>query len=103
MHAAMRDPDIDADENTVLVLRNAGPVGAPGMPEWGNLPIPQKLLKKGVRDMVRLSDARMSGTHYGVLRAPRLAGSRDRRTLGARAGPAIRSSSMSRRASFTST
>ena len=65
MHAAMRDPDIDADENTVLVLRNAGPVGAPGMPEWGNLPIPQKLLRKGVRDMVRLSDARMSGTHYG--------------------------------------
>jgi len=47
------------------VLRNAGPVGAPGMPEWGNLPIPKKLLQQGVRDMVRLSDARMSGTHYG--------------------------------------
>jgi dihydroxy-acid dehydratase len=66
MHAAMRDPNIDADESTILVLRNAGPVGAPGMPEWGNLPIPQKLLKQGVRDMVRLSDARMSGTHYGA-------------------------------------
>src|SRR6185437_13203790 len=65
MYAAMKDPDLDADEDTVLVLRNSGPVGAPGMPEWGNLPIPQKLLKKGVRDMVRISDARMSGTHYG--------------------------------------
>jgi dihydroxy-acid dehydratase len=49
----------------VLVLRNAGPVGAPGMPEWGGLPIPKKLLERGVRDMVRISDARMSGTHYG--------------------------------------
>ena len=49
----------------MLVLRNAGPVGAPGMPEWGNLPIPKKLLALGVRDMLRLSDARMSGTHYG--------------------------------------
>ncbi len=65
MLAAMADPELDVDENTVLVLRNAGPVGAPGMPEWGNLPIPTKLLKRGVRDMVRLSDARMSGTHYG--------------------------------------
>jgi dihydroxy-acid dehydratase len=59
------DPQLDCDENTVLVLRNAGPVGAPGMPEWGGLPIPKKLLAQGVRDMVRLSDARMSGTHYG--------------------------------------
>jgi dihydroxy-acid dehydratase len=66
MHVAMRDPDIAADEDTVLVLRNAGPVGAPGMPEWGNLPIPQKLLKQGIRDMVRISDARMSGTHFGA-------------------------------------
>lgn len=59
------DPGLDCDEDTVLVLRNAGPVGAPGMPEWGGLPIPKKLLEKGVRDMVRISDARMSGTHYG--------------------------------------
>ncbi len=66
MLAAIADPDLDCDENTVLVLRNAGPVGAPGMPEWGNLPIPKKLLKAGVRDMLRLSDARMSGTHYGT-------------------------------------
>jgi dihydroxy-acid dehydratase len=64
--AAMADPALDVDANTVLVLRNAGPVGAPGMPEWGNLPIPKKLLQQGVRDMVRLSDARMSGTHYGT-------------------------------------
>jgi dihydroxy-acid dehydratase len=63
--AAMADPDLDVDEHTVLVLRNAGPVGAPGMPEWGNLPIPKKLLQRGVRDMLRISDARMSGTHYG--------------------------------------
>jgi dihydroxy-acid dehydratase len=66
MQAAMVDPALDVDENTVLVLRNAGPVGAPGMPEWGNLPLPKKLLQRGVRDMVRLSDARMSGTHYGT-------------------------------------
>ncbi len=66
MLTAMADPLLDCDENTVLVLRNAGPVGAPGMPEWGNLPIPKKLLQAGVRDMLRLSDARMSGTHYGT-------------------------------------
>ena len=66
MNAACADPALDCDENTVLVLRNAGPVGAPGMPEWGNLPIPKKLLALGVRDMVRISDARMSGTHYGT-------------------------------------
>jgi dihydroxy-acid dehydratase len=66
MLAAMADPDLDVDENTVLVLRHAGPVGAPGMPEWGNLPLPKKLLQRGVRDMLRISDARMSGTHYGT-------------------------------------
>ena len=65
MQAAMLDPDLEVDADTVLVLRNAGPVGAPGMPEWGGLPIPKKLLQQGVRDMLRLSDARMSGTHYG--------------------------------------
>jgi dihydroxy-acid dehydratase len=66
MNARIDDPALDVDENSVLVLRNAGPKGAPGMPEWGNLPIPQKLLKAGVRDMVRVSDARMSGTNYGA-------------------------------------
>ncbi|AHG62275.1 L-arabinonate dehydratase [Advenella mimigardefordensis] len=66
MLAAINDPDLDVTEDTVLVLRNGGPVGGPGMPEWGNLPIPKKLLKQGVRDIVRLSDARMSGTHYGT-------------------------------------
>ena len=50
----------------MLVLQDAGPVGAPGMPEWGMLPIPKKLLKEGVRDMVRISDGRMSGTSYGT-------------------------------------
>ena len=65
MQAAIADPTLDCDENTVLILRNAGPVGAPGMPEWGGLPIPKRLLQAGVRDMVRISDARMSGTHYG--------------------------------------
>jgi dihydroxyacid dehydratase/phosphogluconate dehydratase len=54
------------DEDSVLVLKSAGPQGAPGMPEWGQLPIPKKLLEKGVRDMVRISDARMSGTSYGA-------------------------------------
>jgi dihydroxy-acid dehydratase len=63
--ARIDDPALQVDENTVLVLRNAGPVGAPGMPEWGNLPIPRKLLVRGVRDMVRICDGRMSGTHYG--------------------------------------
>lgn len=66
MNARVDDPALDVDANSVLVLRNAGPKGAPGMPEWGNLPIPQKLLKAGVRDMVRISDARMSGTNYGT-------------------------------------
>lgn len=60
------DPDLDVTADSVLVLRNAGPKGAPGMPEWGALPIPKKLLAQGVRDMVRISDARMSGTHYGT-------------------------------------
>ena len=54
-------------ERDVLVLQNAGVIGAPGMPEDGNLPIPKKLLQRGVRDMVRLSDARMSGTAYGTI------------------------------------
>jgi dihydroxy-acid dehydratase len=66
MNARIDDPALNVDANSVLVLRNAGPKGAPGMPEWGNLPIPQKLLKAGIRDMVRISDARMSGTSYGA-------------------------------------
>jgi dihydroxy-acid dehydratase len=64
--ARMDDEALVVDEDSVLVLQNAGPIGAPGMPEWGMLPIPRKLLKKGVRDMVRISDARMSGTAYGA-------------------------------------
>jgi dihydroxy-acid dehydratase len=58
--------DYNEDATSVLVLRNAGPLGGPGMPEWSMLPIPKKLLKQGVRDMVRISDARMSGTSYGA-------------------------------------
>jgi dihydroxy-acid dehydratase len=66
MNARIDDPALNVDADSVLVLRNAGPKGAPGMPEWGQLPIPQKLLAAGMRDMVRISDARMSGTHYGT-------------------------------------
>ena len=66
MAARIDDPALDVDTDSVLVLRNAGPLGGPGMPEWGMLPIPKKLLKQGVRDMVRISDARMSGTSYGT-------------------------------------
>jgi dihydroxy-acid dehydratase len=61
------DPDLDVDADSVLVLQNGGPRGAPGMPEWGQLPIPTKLLERGVTDMVRISDARMSGTSYGTV------------------------------------
>src|SRR5690606_18479779 len=60
------DPDLAVTADSVLVLQNAGPLGGPGMPEWGMLPIPRKLLQQGVRDMVRISDARMSGTSYGT-------------------------------------
>jgi dihydroxy-acid dehydratase len=66
MRAALDDEELDVTPQHVLILRNAGPQGGPGMPEWGMLPLPTKLLKQGVRDMVRLSDARMSGTSYGA-------------------------------------
>jgi dihydroxy-acid dehydratase len=66
LEARVHREDLDVDENSILVLRNAGPLGGPGMPEWGMLPIPKKLLQRGVRDMVRISDARMSGTSYGT-------------------------------------
>lgn len=63
----VEDPDLDVDESCTLVLRNAGPIGGPGMPEWGMIPLPTKLLKRGVKDMVRVSDARMSGTSFGTV------------------------------------
>ncbi|WP_208245502.1 L-arabinonate dehydratase (plasmid) [Rhizobium sp. T1470] len=66
MKAAIDDDDLDVSADHVLVLRNAGPKGGPGMPEWGMLPIPKKILKQGYRDMLRISDARMSGTSYGA-------------------------------------
>ncbi len=67
MRARLDDPDLDVSEDSVLVLRGCGPRGYPGMPEVGNMPIPAKLLARGVRDMVRVSDARMSGTAYGTV------------------------------------
>jgi len=66
MKAALDDEDLDVSADHILILRNAGPQGGPGMPEWGMLPIPKKLVKQGVRDMLRMSDARMSGTSYGA-------------------------------------
>lgn len=66
MKAAIDDENLDVTPDHVLVLRNAGPLGGPGFPEWGMLPIPKALIKKGHRDMVRISDARMSGTSYGA-------------------------------------
>ncbi len=66
MSARIDDPELDVDASSVIVLQNSGPLGGPGMPEWGQLPIPKKLLDVGVRDMLRISDARMSGTSYGA-------------------------------------
>ena len=67
LHHRLDDPDLDVDENSVMVLRGCGPKGYPGMPEVGNMPLPAKLLARGVRDVVRISDARMSGTAYGTV------------------------------------
>ncbi|ACZ42864.1 Dihydroxy-acid dehydratase [Thermobaculum terrenum ATCC BAA-798] len=61
------DPDLPVTPSSVLVLRNAGPVGGPGMPEWGAIPIPRKMLSRGIKDMLRISDARMSGTSSGTI------------------------------------
>ncbi len=66
MKAAVNDEDLDVTADHIMIFRGAGPIGAPGMPEWGMLPIPTKLVKQGVRDMLRISDARMSGTSYGA-------------------------------------
>jgi dihydroxy-acid dehydratase len=67
LHARIDDPELDVDENCMMVLKNCGPVGYPGMAEVGNMPLPRKVLEKGVTDMVRISDARMSGTAYGTV------------------------------------
>ena len=67
LRARIDDPELPVTADSILVLQNAGPVGAPGMPEVGFMPIPAKLLREGVRDMVRISDARMSGTSYGTV------------------------------------
>jgi L-arabonate dehydrase len=67
LHRRIDDPSLPIDETSVLVLKQVGPKGAPGMPEWGAAPIPTRLLRQGVKDMVRISDARMSGTSYGTV------------------------------------
>ena len=67
MQARVNDPDLEIEAGDIMVLKNAGPVGAPGMPEAGLIPIPEKLLRQGVRDMVRISDCRMSGTASGTI------------------------------------
>jgi L-arabonate dehydrase len=66
-HARVDDPNLDIDESSIMVLKNVGPVGYPGMPEVGNMAIPKKLLEKGITDMVRISDGRMSGTGFGTV------------------------------------
>ena len=66
-HARIDDEDLDVDETCVLVLKNCGPKGYPGMAEVGNMPLPPKVLRRGITDMVRISDARMSGTAYGTV------------------------------------
>lgn len=65
-HARIDDPELDIDENSIMVLKYVGPVGYPGMPEVGNMALPKKILEKGIKDMVRISDGRMSGTAYGT-------------------------------------
>jgi L-arabonate dehydrase len=65
-HATVDNEDLDIDETCVMVLKNCGPKGYPGMAEVGNMPLPQKILRRGITDMVRVSDARMSGTAYGT-------------------------------------
>jgi L-arabonate dehydrase len=67
MLARVNRDDLSVDENSVLVMKNGGPKGAPGFPEWGHIPMPAKLLKRGVKDIVRISDARMSGTSFGTV------------------------------------
>jgi L-arabonate dehydrase len=67
LHRRIDDPSLPVDETSVLVVKHVGPKGAPGMPEWGAAPIPAKLLRQGVKDLVRISDARMSGTSYGTV------------------------------------
>ena len=67
LKARIDSPDLDIDENCIMVLKGCGPKGYPGMAEVGNMPLPPKILKKGITDMVRISDARMSGTAYGTV------------------------------------
>src|SRR5436190_1777941 len=99
LHRRIDAPDLPVDERSVLVLKRVGPKGAPGMPEWGAAPIPEKLLRAGVKDMVRISDARMSGTSYGAAHAPR----RDRLTTPAATASSSSTTSCKRTRAWTST
>ena len=87
-HARIDDDALDIDEHCVMVLKNCGPNGYPGMAEVGNMPLPPKLLRKGITDMVRISDARMSGTAYGTVVLHVVARGRCRRPAGAGAATA---------------
>ena len=67
MYDEIDSPDLPVDENTILVMKSCGPKGAPGFPEWGQIPMPRVVLERGINDMVRISDARMSGTSFGTV------------------------------------
>jgi dihydroxy-acid dehydratase len=67
MHVRINHPDLPVDADSILVLKNAGPLGGPGFPEWGQIPLPEKLIRAGITDVVRISDARMSGTSFGTV------------------------------------
>ena len=101
LSARIDDPDLDVTPESVLVLQNTGPKGAPGMPEAGGLPIPKKLLAQGVRDMLRISDARMSGTGYGAVVLHVAPGSRRSVARSAWSAPATGSHSTSPNAGST--
>ena len=101
MKKAVDDENLDVTPDHVLVLRNAGPQGGPGMPEWGMLPIPKALMKQGHRDMLRISDARMSGTSYGACVLHVAPGSLRRRAAGAAADRRHRAHRRARRAGST--
>ena len=85
MRAEIDSDDLAVDRYTVLVMKNCGPKGAPGFPEWGQIPMPKKLLKQGVTDIVRISDARMSGTSFGTVVLHVAPESADRRSARGRA------------------
>ena len=100
--ARVDDPDLDITRDSVMVLRNGGPIGAPGFPQFGTMPIPAKLLREGVEDIVRISDSRISGTSFGTL-VVHVAPEWQSGGQSGSCGRAIRSCSMPRRTASTST